>query len=225
MNKLMILSGVALLGLTGPAGAQTPAQTPQRGADVTRAAVIQRTDAAFARLDANHDGRFTREEAQAMGQQRRAQRMTQVFDRLDADDNGQISREEFAQGRQGRRGPGMRGPGGPGGPGPVAAGGPDGPPPPGGPGMRRGGRGGHGGPGMRMRMGARMMFGDAGFITAEQFRNVALARFDRADANHDGTLTATERQARRGQMRGGFRHRMGPPPGGPGAPPPPNPAG
>jgi hypothetical protein len=71
---------------------------------------------------------------------------------------------------------------------------------------------------MRMRLGARML-GDAGYITAEQFRNVALARFDRADANHDGTLTVAERQARRGEMR---RHmRMGPPPGGPGMPPPP----
>jgi hypothetical protein len=221
MNKFMMLSGVALLGLTGPAVAQAPAQAPNRAVDVTRAAVIQRTDAAFARLDANQDGRFTREEAQAMGRQRREQRMTQVFDRIDADNDGRISREEFAQRSQNRRGPGMRGSRGPGGPGPVADGGPDGPPPPGGPGMRRGG---HGGPGMRMRTGARL-FGDAGFITAEQFRNVALARFDRADADHDGTLTAAERQAQHGQMRGRMRHRMGPPPGGPGAPPPPNPAG
>ena len=198
MNKLMILSGVALLGLTGPAVAQAPGQGRQPPADVTRADVIQRTDAAFARLDVNRDGRFTREEAQAMGQQRRQQRMTRMFDRLDADDNGQISREEFAQGR---RGPGT-----------------------GGPGMRRHGRGGHGGPGMRMRMGARL-FGEAGFVTAEQFRARALERFDRADANRDGTLTVAERQARRGEMRGRFRHRMGPPPGGPDAPPPPNPAG
>lgn len=213
MNRLMILSGVALLGLAGPAVAQTPGQGRQPLADVTRADLIQRTDAAFARLDANHDGRFTREEAQAMGQQRRAQRVAQVFDRIDADDNGQISREEFAQGRQGRRDPGMRGPGRPG---PMADGGP---------GRWRHGRGGHGGPSMGMRMGARGMFGDAGFITGEQFRNVALARFDRADANRDGTLTVAERRARRGEMRGRFRHRMGPPPGGPGAPPPPDPAG
>jgi EF-hand domain pair/EF hand len=217
MNKLMILSGVALLGLAGGAIAQPqgqgPDRGPRRGADVTRAAVIQRSDAAFARLDANHDGRFTREEARALGAQRRQQMQTQMFERIDADHNGQISREEFAQGRG--RGPGMRGPGGPGGPGAMADGGPDGPPPPGGPGMRRGFR--HGGPGMRMRMGARM-FGDAGFVTAEQFRARALERFDRADANHDGTLTAAERQAVRGEMR---RHRR---PGGPDMPPPPQPA-
>ena len=209
MNKLMILSGVALIGLAGAALAQPPGQGPRRAADVTRAEVIQRTDAAFARLDANHDGRFTREEAQALGQQRREQMRTRMFERLDADHNGQISREEFAQGR---RGPGPRGPG------PMADRGPDGPPPPGGPGMRRWH---HRGPGMGMRMGRRML-GDAGFVTAEQFRNVALARFDRADANHDGTLTVAERRARRGQMRDMRRHRrMGPPPGGPDMPPPP----
>lgn len=206
MNKLMILSGVALIGLAGSALAQAPDQRPNRDADVTRAEVIQRSDAAFARLDTNHDGRFTREEAQALGQQRRAQMQTRMFDRLDANHDGQISREEFAQGHRG-----------PGGPGAMADRGPDGPPPPGGPGMRRFR---HGGPGMAMRMGARM-FGEAGFITAEQFRTRALERFDRADANHDGTLTAAERQAQRGQMR---HRRMGPPPGGPDMPPPPRPA-
>ena len=216
MNKLMILSGVALLGLTAAAAAQPP-ERPRRGADVTRAEVIQRTDAAFARLDADHDGRFTREEAQALGQQRRERMRTHMFERLDADNNGQISREEFAQARRGR---GMRGQGGPGGPGdhrPMADRGPDGPPPPGGPGMRRGR---HHGPRMGMRMGARM-FGEAGFVTAEQFRSRALERFDRADANHDGTLSVDERRARRGEMRG--HRRMGPRRGGPGAPPPPTP--
>jgi hypothetical protein len=140
-----------------------------------------------------------------------------MFERLDTDNNGQISREEFAQARGGRGMRGTRGHG-PGGPGPMAEGGPDGPPPPGGPRMRRMR---HHGPGMGMgrgmggRMGARM-FGEAGFVTAEQFRARALERFDRADANHDGTLTVEERRARRGEMR---RQHMGPPP-----PPTPEPA-
>ena len=144
MKKLMILSGVALLGLADSVVAQPAGDGPRRGGDVTRAEVIQRTDAAFARLDANGDGRFTREEAQARGQQRREQMRTRMFERLDADNDGQISREEFAQARHGR---GMRGP--------RAGAGPDGH---GGPGMRRGWR--HG-PGMRMGMGARL-FGEAG---------------------------------------------------------------
>ena len=221
MNKLMILSSVALLGLAGGAIAQAagygPDQGPRRGADLTRAQVIQRSDAAFARLDANHDGRFTREEAQARGEELREQMQTRMFERLDADHDGQISRDEFAQGR--RHGPGMRGPGEHRA---MADGGPDGPPP-GGPGMRRFRHGGPGmGRGMSMRMGARL-FDEAGFVTAEQFRARALERFDRADANHDGTLTVDERRAVRGEMR---RHRrMGPPPGGPDMPPPPPPAG
>lgn len=222
MHKLMILSGVALFSLAGSAIAQPPAEGPRRGVDVTRADVIQRTDAAFARLDANRDGRFTREEAQALGEQRRAQMRTRAFDRLDADNNGQISREEFAQARRER---GMRGRRGPGGPGPMAEGGPDGPPPPGGPGMRRGLR--HGGSGISrgrgMRMGARL-FGEAGFVTAEQFRARALERFDRVDANHDGTLTVAERRAHRGERRGHRMGRMGPPPGAPLPPPAPEPA-
>ena len=203
MKKLMILSGVALLGLAGGALAQSAGDGPRRGADTTRAEVIQRSDAAFARFDANGDGRFTREEAQARGQQRREQMRVRMFERLDADNNGQISREEFAQARHGR---GMRGP--------RAGAGPEGH---GAPGMRRGRR--HG-PGMRMGMGARL-FGEAGFVTAEQFRARALARFDRADANRDGTLTADERRARRGMRH---HRRMGPPPGAPGTPPAPAPA-
>src|SRR6185295_15394952 len=57
-----------------------------------------------------------------------------------------------------------------------------------------GGPDGPGGRGMRM-------FGDQGFVTLEQMRARALERFDRADANHDGTLTAEERQAAHGRMR------------------------
>ena len=45
------------------------------------------------------------------------------------------------------------------------------------------------------------MFGEQGFVTAEQFRERALARFDRADANRDGTLTAAERREAREQRR------------------------
>ncbi len=209
MNKLMILSGVALLGLAGSAVAQPPGQGPRRAVDVTRAEVIQRTDAAFARLDANRDGRFTREEAQARGQQRREDVRTRMFERLDADDNGQISREEFAQARRGR---GMRGPGGPG---PMAEGGPENmrPPVPA-----------CGAAGTAPAWGcawARACSARPAYVTAEQFRARALARFDRADANRDGTLTVDERRAHRGERR--QHHRMGPPPGAPGAAPAPQP--
>jgi hypothetical protein len=54
--------------------------------------------------------------------------------------------------------------------------------------------------------GARM-FGTQGFFTIEQMRTRALERFDRADANHDGTLTVAERRA----SRHGWRDRQGEP--------------
>jgi Ca2+-binding EF-hand superfamily protein len=200
MTKLTLLSGAALLAVAGVALAQGgPGERPGRDADVTRQQVIERADRMFARLDANHDGRFTPDEARAMGEQRRGEMMGRMFDRLDANHDGNISREEFASAHQGMRG-GPDGPGGPGmrhrrmmrmGPPPGGPGGPEmGPPPPGGP-------EGPGGPRMR---GARL-FGEQGFVTPEQMRARALERFDRADANHDGVLTAAERREARERMR------------------------
>ena len=201
MNKLSMLGGAALLVVAGAALAQGPGprpdrpDRPDRNADMTRAQVIERTDRAFARLDANNDGRFTREEGAAMRVQRREQRMARMFDRLDLDHNGSITREEMAQAhRQGPRGPGAEG-------GPRRGG-------PGGPGMRhRMHRMGPGGPGMRGMRGARL-FGEQGFVTREQFRERALARFDRADADHDGTVTAAERRQARQQLRQRIRERV-----------------
>jgi len=209
MTKLVLLSGAALLAVAGVAAAQ-PGDRPGPDADITRQQVIDRADQAFARMDADHDGRFTREEAQAMGERRRAEMQGRMFDRLDANHDGNISRDEFAQAHAMRGGRGGRGghhrgmmrmgppPGGPDGPemGP--------PPPPGGPDGARGP--GMRGPGMR---GGRM-FGEQGFITREQMRERALARFDRADADHDGTLTAAERRAAREQMRERFREHRRP---------------
>ena len=209
MTKLVLLSGAALLAVAAAAAAQ-PGDRPGPDADVTRQQVIDRADQAFARMDADHDGRFTREEAQAMGERRRAEMQGRMFDRLDANHDGNISRDEFAQahamrGSRGGRGGHHRGmmrmgppPGGP--DGARGPGGPEmGPPPPGGPDGARG-------PGMR---GGRM-FGEQGFITREQMRERALARFDRADADHNGTLTAAERRAAREQMRERFREHRRP---------------
>ena len=206
MIHLTLLPGAALLAAAVAAAQGAAPERPDPHADVTRAQVIERVDQRFARLDADNDGRFTREEGQAMHERRREERAGRVFDRLDADHNGSITREEMNQARaqrQARRGqrmahapdgppaPGMRGPGGPGGPG------------------LRGRRGGHG-PRMAMRM-----FGEQGFITREQFRQHALARFDRADADRNGTLTAAERRAARPHRGMRMRH-------GPDGPPPPS---
>lgn len=48
---------------------------------------------------------------------------------------------------------------------------------------------------------AMRMFGEDGVITAEEFRARALQRFERLDANRDGTVTMAERQQVRQQMR------------------------
>jgi hypothetical protein len=55
---------------------------------------------------------------------------------------------------------------------------------------------------------AQRLFGEQGFVTLEQMRERALARFDRLDANRDGMLTVAERQQARQQMRQRFRQRM-----------------
>ena len=45
------------------------------------------------------------------------------------------------------------------------------------------------------------LFGDAQSVTQAQFEAQALARFDRQDLNHDGTVTADERQQARAARR------------------------
>lgn len=191
MKTLTLLSGAAMLAVAGIALAQGGPGPDRPGpeGDVTRQQVIAHTDEMFARIDANHDGRVTPDEARAMHGQRREEMRQHAFDRFDANHDGNISRDEFAQAHAMRDGPGGPGrhrgghmgppPGGP--DGPQGAGGPEGP-------------GGHGMHGARM-------FGAQGFVTLEQMRAHALERFDRADADHDGTLTAAERHAAHDRMR------------------------
>ena len=64
------------------------------------------------------------------------------------------------------------------------------------------------------------VFGTAQSLTLQQFEAQALARFDRDDLNHDGTVTAAERQQARAQLKA---ERAGGAPGEPQAPPPPPP--
>ena len=57
--------------------------------------------------------------------------------------------------------------------------------------------------GGRMQRMVERAFGTAPSLTQAQFEAHALARFDSEDANHDGTLTAAERQQARAQRQGG----------------------
>ena len=45
------------------------------------------------------------------------------------------------------------------------------------------------------------VFGDAQSLTLQQFEAQSLARFDRDDLNHDGTVTAAERQQARAALK------------------------
>jgi hypothetical protein len=195
MKTLTLLSGAAMLAVAGIALAQNGAVPDRRGpeGDITRQQVIAHSDEMFARLDANHDGRVTPDEGRAMREHRRDEMRQHMFDRFDANHDGNISRDEFAQAHAMRDGPG--GPEGPGGRRGMHMG-----PPPGGPG---GAEGPHGPDGRGHGMHGPGMFGTQGFVTLEQMRAHALERFDRADANHDGTLTADERHAAHGRMRDG----------------------
>ena len=123
MRKLLV---TIALGATIIA---TQAYAQDRGGfmmqDMTRAQAQQMTDSMFQRLDANHDGVVTRQEA------------------------------EQAAARFGERGERM----------------------------------------------VERMFGDAQSLTQQQAETQALARFDRDDLNHDGVVTAAERQQARAQLK------------------------
>jgi len=175
MQKFGILAAAALFAAAGSVSAQPGDAAPDdRDGEVTRQQVIERADRRFARLDLDNDGRATSEEARQAHAQRRDERAGRAFERLDLDRDGSISRAEFEQGRE-RRGE-LRAERGPR------------------PGLRRHRRG---GPGMR----GERMFGEHGFVTRDQLRERALARFDRLDLDRDGTLTAAERRQARERFR------------------------
>jgi Ca2+-binding EF-hand superfamily protein len=201
-RAFLILAGSALTAIGATAIAQGgDAPRADRNADMTRQQVIDRTNRRFQQLDLNHDGRFTPEEARQLRAQRSQQRQDRMFERLDLDHDGSVTRAEMAQAHaqmrermQARRA--ERHTAAPG------AAGEHGARHHGGRAMHRRGWHGHG------RMGGQAfgqrLFGDLGYVTLEQMRDRALQRFDRLDANHDGTVTGAERQ----QARAGMRERM-----------------
>lgn len=161
---------------------------------VTKAELTAALDARFAKLDADRDGKLTKEDREA----RRAQRLDARFAALDADRNGQVSKAEFlaaAQARHDRH---------------------DADGKPGGMEGRRWGGRHHGGPGGGMMAGPGRGADKDGVVTKAAFMAGPIAMFDKADANHDGTVTADElkaaRDTMRGEMRGKWHDRKGPPP-------------
>ena len=157
---------------------------------LTRAEVQAHATEMFAKMDTNGDGKIDAADREA----KRSEMRGKMFASLDANKDGSISKAEWDQhaaDREARRGEwkGKR----------MA----DGEARDGKRGMRghHGKRGGHhgmrGGHGMMMKADTN---GDKAISQAE-FQTAALARFDRADANKDGQVTAAERKAAREAMR------------------------
>jgi EF-hand domain pair/EF hand len=188
MNKLMI-AGIAALTLGIPAVAQMAPRgdrAERMAQPVTRAELEARIKERFARNDRNRDGAITREEIRQVREERQDERQDRLFALMDADKNGQISRGEFDTARERRME--MRG--------------------------KRGGEGKRHGWRQNRRGGGMMggMFAGApadGRITLDDVLSRSLERFDRADANRDGTLTPEERRAHREKMRAERRDRRG----------------
>jgi hypothetical protein len=178
MKKASILAAIVVVSLTSVGIYAAPgmkADSDGNGA-VTKAEAMAAADARFAKMDANNDGSLNEADKAAMVKKR--------FAEMDADKNGAISETEFvaahearAAKRQDRRE--MR----------MGRGGPEG---------KMGHRGGRGG---GMKMLARADTDGDKAVSKAEFRVAAEARFAKADANSDGTITADERKAGRGKWR------------------------
>lgn len=186
MNRKIALwtLGAALIAVPGFAA---PGAGPRGDADgngtLTRAEAETHAARMFARMDANGDGRLDAADRSA----RHAEMQARMFERIDADKDGSISRAEWDQhgaDRAAKRAErdGTR----------AAAG-------EGRMGKRRAMRGHH-----ATMISKADTNGDKAISEAE-FQTAALARFDAADANRDGQVTAEERQSAREAKRSGWR--------------------
>ena len=185
MTKFLTIgiATAALLGSTA-ALANHHASGEPRG-DVTRADAQAKAAEHFAKMDVNGDGQLSAADREA----KRAER----FAKTDTDGNGQLSLAEMTAAREAHKAKrAERG------------------------GERRAERAGRGEAGKRGgrrgQMAGRMMdridTDQSGTISQTEFTAAALARFDAADANSDGTVTADEHKAQRGERRGKMRERM-----------------
>lgn len=175
-------AGGVAMAQQAPAQSQTP-RAMRADADgdgrISQAEFVGRGVERLTAADADRDGSVTAEEMRAVAQARQAQHADTRFQRLDADSDGAISRAEFDAPR-------------------VA--GAEGRPQH----ARRAGM--HRGPGMA-RGGPR---GEArGPISIAEAQGKAEQAFARLDADHDGFVTAVERQAGMQGMRQQRRERIG----------------
>ena len=92
---------LTLVMIAAPAAAQTAAKIPAVAPSIPRASFISNMDGEFARMDANKDGKLTKQEIEAYQHASALQqiqaRNRAVFAALDTDHNGQLSPAEFAK--------------------------------------------------------------------------------------------------------------------------------
>lgn len=146
---------------------------------VTRAEAMAAAEKHFTEADTDHNGILSQSEQDAMHTRMRATMEDAMFKRMDSDGNGQISLEEFKAAHERMR---------------AAMGNHED-----GSGMRRGHEG-----GMGMMGKGRMMQGD---VTKAAYLARVQLMFERVDANHDGKITAAERDAARAKMMEMHQHR------------------
>ncbi|MFD1612880.1 EF-hand domain-containing protein [Sphingomonas tabacisoli] len=180
MATALVVSALGALALTS--GIALAAGQPQDMrdhpmGDMTRAQVIEMANKHFDRLDVNHDGKLDRADREAM----HAKMAAEMFDRADTNHDGMISREEWNAGAARLA-------------------------------EMRGHDGAMGGPGMQgrpmMRHMAMMADADGDHaITREEFQKRALEHFDRVDTNHDGKISAEEREQAHAAMRERFERK------------------
>ena len=216
----IVAGGAAFAQTTQPAKADMKAPHANAAKATSRADVDARVAAAFAKLDANHDGFVTLEEISARAD-RREQRAEQraarfdpakIFDRMDANRDGNITSAE-AEAARGQRAEAKGGK--PGRANAAAVGGffaradanKDGvvtraefdtigkqmKSRMAHPAMKRGGVAG--------RMFAASDSNKDSRVTLAEMQQAALARFDRRDLNHDGTISPAERKQKRQQRK------------------------
>jgi EF hand len=179
MNKTNIFAAVIAVSLTSAALYAAPAVKPDADGNgaVTKAEMLAAADARFAKMDANSDGTINEADKAAMVAKR--------FATMDADKNGSLSQAEFvaahearADKREERREKRM------------------------GRGNAEGKMGRHGGRhGGGMKMLARADTNGDKAVSQAEFRAAAEARFTKADANNDGTISVEERKTGRGKWR------------------------
>jgi len=177
MKKTLIAAGLSAMTLlsAGIAAAQPGAGQPAPKADLQRAKLVERLDARFAKFDANKDGTIATAELKAA----RDARIAQQFKRLDTDGNGAITLAEMQVAHDKRAGHARQGD------------------------DKRHAHFGKRGHGFRHAgsMGALRDANGDGLISKAEFEGPALARFDKMDADHNGVVTAAERQAAREAMK------------------------